>query len=106
MLFRSNDTATTEIYTVEHTLSLHDALPSSPTAAGRGQSSGEPAQRWELIPGAAARQARSFLLVKCIAGERRFIFTSPLSSQCKMSTPLSLMLETDFVMHSTNGDEK
>ena len=27
MLFRSNDTATTEIYTVEHTLSLHDALP-------------------------------------------------------------------------------
>ena len=30
MLFRSNDTATTEIYTVEHTLSLHDALPISP----------------------------------------------------------------------------
>ena len=27
MLFRSNDTATTEIYTVLHTLSLHDALP-------------------------------------------------------------------------------
>ena len=27
MLFRSNDTATTEIYTVSHTLSLHDALP-------------------------------------------------------------------------------
>ena len=27
MLFRSNDTATTEIYTGEHTLSLHDALP-------------------------------------------------------------------------------
>ena len=29
MLFRSNDTATTEIYTVSHTLSLHDALPIS-----------------------------------------------------------------------------
>ena len=29
MLFRSNDTATTEIYTTEHTLSLHDALPIS-----------------------------------------------------------------------------
>ena len=28
MLFRSNDTATTEIYTRRHTLSLHDALPS------------------------------------------------------------------------------
>ena len=29
MLFRSNDTATTEIYTRIHTLSLHDALPIS-----------------------------------------------------------------------------
>ena len=27
MLFRSNDTATTEIYTPTNTLSLHDALP-------------------------------------------------------------------------------
>ena len=27
MLFRSNDTATTEIYPVPYTLSLHDALP-------------------------------------------------------------------------------
>ena len=38
MLFRSNDTATTEIYTVPYTLSLHDALPiwaaSGPVAAG------------------------------------------------------------------------
>ena len=29
MLFRSNDTATTEIYTPTNTLSLHDALPIS-----------------------------------------------------------------------------
>ena len=29
MLFRSNDTATTEIYTSSYTLSLHDALPIS-----------------------------------------------------------------------------
>ena len=29
MLFRSNDTATTEIYTMVYTLSLHDALPIS-----------------------------------------------------------------------------
>ena len=29
MLFRSNDTATTEIYTAFYTLSLHDALPIS-----------------------------------------------------------------------------
>ena len=33
MLFRSNDTATTEIYTTEHTLSLHDALPICAPAA-------------------------------------------------------------------------
>ena len=35
MLFRSNDTATTEIYTLSYTLSLHDALPISlvPAAA-------------------------------------------------------------------------
>ena len=32
MLFRSNDTATTEIYTTRHTLSLHDALPLSALA--------------------------------------------------------------------------
>ena len=32
MLFRSNDTATTEIYTPRLTLSLHDALPISPAA--------------------------------------------------------------------------
>ena len=33
MLFRSNDTATTEIYTIQHTLSLHDALPISTFSA-------------------------------------------------------------------------
>ena len=31
MLFRSNDTAPTEIYTLLYTLSLHDALPISPS---------------------------------------------------------------------------
>ena len=35
MLFRSNDTATTEIYTLNDTLSLHDALPVS-TELARG----------------------------------------------------------------------
>ena len=33
MLFRSNDTATTEIYTHSDTLSLHDALPVFPSGA-------------------------------------------------------------------------
>src|SRR5213075_3584614 len=32
--FFFNDTATTEIYTTRHTLSLHDALPISTTVAG------------------------------------------------------------------------
>ena len=36
MLFRSNDTATTEIYTEENTLSLHDALPISVADADDG----------------------------------------------------------------------
>jgi hypothetical protein len=69
----------------------------SPTAAleladrrGRGRSSGEPG-RWELVPGAAAHQARSSLLVKCIAGERNpFLpLLSPLSSRGKMPAHLS-----------------
>ena len=34
MLFRSNDTATTEIYTIAYTLSLHDALPIIALATG------------------------------------------------------------------------
>ena len=37
MLFRSNDTATTEIYTGWYTLSLHDALPISPECQFRVQ---------------------------------------------------------------------
>ena len=37
MLFRSNDTATTEIYTVGNTLSLHDALPISHAADAIGE---------------------------------------------------------------------
>ena len=36
MLFRSNDTATTEIYTRTYTLSLHDALPIFKCLAGIG----------------------------------------------------------------------
>src|SRR5213075_3537053 len=33
LFFFFNDTATTEIYTTRHTLSLHDALPIAPTTA-------------------------------------------------------------------------
>ena len=40
MLFRSNDTATTEIYTQFDTLSLHDALPIWPDARAAAPSGG------------------------------------------------------------------
>ena len=55
MLFRSNDTATTEIYTVPYTLSLHDALPISiPSILAMVQSTtailnGEGARFWMVL---------------------------------------------------------
>ena len=42
--------------------------------------------------------------VKCIAGERRVIYTSPLSSQCKMPTPLPILLELHSAMHSATAE--
>src|SRR3546814_13459484 len=39
--FFFNDTATTEIYTYRHTLSLHDALPISSTSSSGGRPRGE-----------------------------------------------------------------
>src|SRR6187397_527968 len=39
LFFFFNDTATTEIYTVYNTLSLHDALPIRPTRSYRRRSS-------------------------------------------------------------------
>src|SRR5216110_2862419 len=50
-IFFFNDTATTEIYTSSHTLSLHDALPIS--ARGRG------ARRGRGHPGPPAHERRS-----------------------------------------------
>src|SRR3546814_16983212 len=47
-----NDTATTEIYTYVHTLSLHDALPISRRTSRRGarsgqhQAAGRPSRTW------------------------------------------------------------
>src|SRR3546814_3575471 len=40
-IFYCNDTATTEIYTYVHTLSLHDALPICLVGAHRGVEQGE-----------------------------------------------------------------
>src|SRR3546814_2469992 len=45
MLFFLNDTATTEIYTYGHTLSLHDALP---IFSGRRLSGSSPAKRLRI----------------------------------------------------------
>ena len=51
MLFRSNDTATTEIYTQQDTLSLHDALPISLPSYAFGYYARDNAfyQQWEEI---------------------------------------------------------
>src|SRR3546814_19205072 len=45
--FFCTDTATTEIYTYGHTLSLHDALPISPR---RSPGSRAPPRRWRSVP--------------------------------------------------------
>src|SRR3546814_498729 len=59
MFFFFNDTATTEIYTYGHTLSLHDALPISQlprrekSVGGRGEGSAvsrKPARWWAMRP--------------------------------------------------------
>src|SRR5213594_2190352 len=54
--FFFNDTATTEIYTSVHTLSLHDALPISPCE--RCKIDGKPRQAKWLLRGAQQRAAR------------------------------------------------
>src|SRR3546814_20459082 len=48
-VFFFNDTATTEIYTYGHTLSLHDALPISGSEATRRKASGEAGSRCIVV---------------------------------------------------------
>ena len=60
MLFRSNDTATTEIYTVTNTLSLHDALPIF-VPAGEEQTVAELGDEWKADNSHRARAARDLL---------------------------------------------
>ena len=73
MLFRSNDTATTEIYTDYYTLSLHDALP---IYLGH--------QRALVLDHAARRRLRGFASRGCVrhiraeAGTRSRIITTGL----------------------------
>src|SRR6058998_4444397 len=47
LFFFFNDTATTEIYTVMNTLSLHDALPISRRCGHGGRATGQPADGGE-----------------------------------------------------------
>src|SRR5213076_3605457 len=55
--FFFNDTATTEIYTVGNTLSLHDALPTSPASVtSRGRASTPPT----VAPRPRARSPRAW----------------------------------------------
>src|SRR5881396_2553580 len=57
LVFFFNDTEPTEIYTVRNTLSLHDALPISPSAPWRSRSSSARvcATAASSAPGAVAR---------------------------------------------------
>ena len=57
MLFRSNDTATTEIYTLRYTLSLHDALPIGVHSPGHVADTDQQA-RDELWPHFAKQRER------------------------------------------------
>jgi hypothetical protein len=63
-----------------------------------------------LVPHRRPRAQEARLLrraaapTKCNHGERESIFTSPLSSQCKLSLRLPLLLEFILVMHSVMGE--
>src|SRR3546814_19642575 len=60
LFFFVNDTATTEIYTYRHTLSLHDALPISPMSIGP-TSGARPPRCWAArgLPATAAASKNS-----------------------------------------------
>ena len=79
MLFRSNDTATTEIYTPTTTLSLHDALPIS-GAEQDGQArvlalqvSGSPGLDWSPHRGYLLAQGDRLILLATRTGLTRFL---------------------------------
>ena len=74
MLFRSNDTATTEIYTACYTLSLHDALPISdkemaPALAPPDTANGAPLQ---IPDGAMAPRYGFGWFLDTYKGHRRY----------------------------------
>ena len=64
MLFRSNDTATTEIYTTHNTLSLHDALP----IPGMGRPPQHREQKRLIARHAVARLPRGRLTLSLTGG--------------------------------------
>ena len=93
MLFRSNDTATTEIYTQRDTLSLHDALPIAVallarlnplavlltgTLLGALQAGGAAMQRDAGVPSVLVSIVEAVLILAMVTGagrslvERRF----------------------------------
>src|SRR3546814_16945954 len=74
IIFFFNETATTEIYTYLHTLSLHDALPVSTRTIsarpGRGTSSGCPAQ---MKTGGPERPPVSVFIGPMVSGGPAFV---------------------------------
>src|SRR3546814_2811207 len=99
MLFFFNDTATTEIYTYGHTLSLHDALPICTDCiahlrargAARIEANAAAAERWVEQVNAAAeatllpQAGHSWYLGANIPGKRSEEHTSELQSLMRNS---------------------
>src|SRR3546814_18941691 len=75
-----NDTATTEIYTYLHTLSLHDALPISRVVTMRSSFIAS-SNRWRLAPGAGKTGPISRLMISRRSEEH----TSELQSLMRIS---------------------
>ena len=63
-----------------------------------------PARNTPLPPTRAPEQPRRLRI--CVGGESEFIFTSHLSSQCKIHAAMLHLLEISFVRHSARRDEK
>src|SRR3546814_14447760 len=96
-LFFFNDTATTEIYTYRHTLSLHDALPilgaEVSTAIGRGNADLGQCHDFFLHAPGVNRGRRQAFLSTDLPGERSVarLEANPIRSEEHTSELQSLM---------------
>ena len=90
MLFRSNDTATTEIYTVYNTLSLHDALPIFVTMLASSWPMNAPKQTTLMASHGAPRLSRTTAGRGC---SRKILLLANIWSQRIRNTSVSEYLD-------------